>query len=612
MQLLYKFKYAILVITLMAVSCKKDVLDRPPLDTLVDDYYWRNETDVRLFANGFYPNYFVGYNSAWGVDYTPVRGYTFSDDLTKEGVQNHFENSVPGSRVANTEGAGWLSQYAGPTWNFAWARKSNLFINRLENVAQANLETEAFNHWLAVARFFRGFEYSRLVHVFGDVPYFDHEVNDDNLDDMYKDRDDRGVVMDAVYDDFKFVLENMRLNDGKQVLNRYIAAAFISRFMLFEGTFQHYHGLDETRAKKYLELAVQAAELVMNSGQYSFASDFKSLFSSESLDGNKEVLLWRTYDAALGVTHHIGSYNNGTESLGVDGNLVLIKSFICHDGQAWQNSSVADADNFSLKNLIKTRDPRFEASFMDVPNESSASLLYSYKFASRDAITYIGKSYPSIWGSNTNTSDAPVIRLAEVVLNWIEAKAVLAQYMGGTAISQNDLDKSINAIRDRPLDAAAEAKGVQKTAHLMLSALPNDPARDADVPALIWEIRRERRMEFFSEHTRLLDLKRWKKIQYMNFDSNPDYYLGPWVDFPSDAPNLLKESNENVMKVKKQDGTIVTYDGTNGAQMVGFYMIQNASNRNAFTDRVYTAPIGESQIVQYQDKGYTLTQTDGW
>jgi len=611
MKLQHKFVYAIFIVSSVLASCSKEVLDRPPLDSIVDDYYWRNETDVRLFANDFYTNYFVGYNSAWTVDYTPVRGYTFSDDLTSRNVQSHFESSVPASRVSTSEAAVWLTQYAGPTWDFAWVRKSNLFIDRLQNVVQTKLEPEAFNHWMAVARFFRGFEYSRLVSVFGDVPYFDHEVNYDNLDDMYKDRDNRGVVMDKVYDDFKFALENMRINDGKQTLNKYVAAAFISRLMLFEGTFQHYHGLDEARAKKYLELAIEASEVVMNSNQFSFTSDFKSLFSSESLDGNKEVILWRTYDAALGVTHHIGSYQNGTEAMGVDGNLVLIKSFLCNDGKVWQNSGVSNASDFSLANLAHTRDPRFEASFIDTPIPASVSLMYGYKFASREAITYRGKSYPPAWGSNTNTSDAPVIRLAEVVLDWIEAKAVLAQYMGGSAVTQDDLDKSINAIRDRPLDATAEAKGVKKTTHLMLSQLPDDPARDADVPALIWEIRRERRMEFVFEHTRLLDLKRWKKIQYMNFDSNEDYYFGPWINFPVEFPSYL-ETNIDKLKVRKADGTIVTYNGSNAADMVGFFMIQGATNRNAFDDRVYMAPIGEAQIVQYQEKGYKLTQTVNW
>lgn len=465
---------------------------------------------------------------------------------------------------------------------------------------------------MAVARFFRGFEYSRLVRVFGDVPYYDQVVPDNDFDMLYKDRDDRGVVMDKVYDDFKFALQNMRVDDGRQTLNRYIAAAFISRFMLFEGTFQHYHNLDAARAKKYLEFAVEAAEIVMNSGKYNFGSDFKSLFASESLANNPEVLLWRTYDAGLGITHHIGSYQNGTETMGVDGNLVLIKSFICNDGKVWQNSSVPNADDFSLQNLALTRDPRFEASFMDEVNTASVSLIYGYKFASREAITHIGGTYPPAWGSNTNTSDAPVIRLAEVVLNWLEAKAVLAQYHGGPAVTQADLDKSINAIRDRPLDDAAIAKGVQKTAHLMLNALPNDPARDADVPPLIWEIRRERRMEFVFEFARINDLRRWKKMNYMDFSTNQDYFFGPWVNIPAEAPAFLAENYEGKLQVRKQDGTIVTYDGTNSADMVGFYKVQGAVDRNSFGDEVYMSPVGDAQISEYKDKGYTLTQTDNW
>jgi hypothetical protein len=465
---------------------------------------------------------------------------------------------------------------------------------------------------MAVAKFFRGFEYSRLVSVFGDVPYFDKEVLNTDLATLYKDRDDRGVVMDKVYDDFKFVLSNIRENDGPQNLNKYIAAAFISRFMLFEGTYQHYHNLDAARAKKYLEFAVEAAEIVMNSGKYNFSKDFKSLFASESLAGHPEVLLYRVYDAALNITHSIGSYSNGTEVVGVDPNLVLVKSFFVNDGKVWQNSTVPNANSFAIADLVKTRDPRFEASFIDKVNGASATLLYGYKFASREAITYIGKTYPAAWGSNTNTSDAPVMRLAEVVLNWIEAKAVLAEYYGGPAVTQGDLDKSINAIRSRPLDAAAIAKGVQKTAPLMLGDLPNDPAKDPEISDLIWEIRRERRMEFVFEHTRLLDLKRWKKLQYMDFSTNPDYFLGPWVNVKAEIPSYLTTANKGKVRVKKEDGTIVTWDGTNADAMVGYWMVENAQNRLSFTDKSYLSPVGQSQIIQYQEKGYTLTQTTGW
>jgi hypothetical protein len=324
--------------------------------------------------------------------------------------------------------------------------------------------------------------------------------------------------------------------------------------------------------------------------------------------------LYRTYDASLSLTHAVGSYSNGTETVGVDGNLVLAKSFIMNDGNVWENSSNPNADDFTISNLEKTRDPRFEATFIDRPNGSSTTLLYQDKFASRDAITYIGKTYPSEWGSNTNTSDAPIIRLGEVVLNWIEAKAVLAADYGGSPVTQDDLDRSINAIRNRPLDAAAIAKGVQKTAPLELSALPDDPERDADVPQLIWEIRRERRMEFAFENFRLLDIKRWNKLDYMDFSTNPDYFLGPWIDLEHEYPSALTSASatKGNVKVKKEDGTIVTWDGTNASDMVGFWMVDNASNRNTFGDQNYLSPVGQAQINEYKDKGYTLTQTPGW
>lgn len=605
-------KYTILLLAVAFIlgSCD-DFLDRPQLTQQNDETYWTSENNVRLFANGFYTNYFVGYNSGFGVDYAPLRGYTFSDDFTSTGKQTNFEPQAPASRGSTSETAAWLSTYSGPTWNFAWVRKANLFLERVERMKGTYLNEEQYNHWSAFARFFRGYEYSRLVSVFGDVPYFDRALTNIEITEMYKDRDDRTLVMDKVYDDFEYTLANMRTNDGAQLLNVYIAAGFISRFMLFEGTWQKYHGGDNARAQKYLELAVAAGDVVINSAKWSFGSNFRALFGSESLAGNPEVLMYRVYDAPLTITHSIASYSNITESQAPAANLALIKSFIATDGQPYQLSSVPNADQFDLANLVKTRDPRFEATFWDVVRAQSATLLYSDKFIDREGPTFAGGTYPAKYGSNTNTNDAPVMRLAEVVLNWIEAKAEL-ETLGGAAVTQADIDKSINGIRSRPLDQAAIGKGVTKTAPLLLSAIPDDPARDPNVSPLLWEIRRERRMEFVFEHTRLLDIKRWKKIEYMDANVNTDLLLGPWVNFPAEYPAWLVAAKVNKLQVKKADNSVVTYDGTNGAEMIGFYIPENASNRDAFGDRVYLAPIGNNEITQYAEKGFTLTQTPGW
>ena len=641
-------------IALSACSKIDALLDRPALTTTVDNNFWRTEGDIRLYVNGFYPLYFEGYGKDWDQEFAPVRGGTsFCDDFISEGTQSRFENKVPDSRGSSGESRSCYSQYYGPSWGFGRIHKVNILIDRL-NEHKDNFSEEAFKHWMSIAYFFKIYEYSDLVSVFGNVPYFETTVKDLDFDTQYKDRDNRQFVMDKVYDMCDYVLENMREDDGANNVNKFVAAAFISRFMLYEGTWQKYHDgetfshkvyvaadgtesnkidsgteklvtetvCDAEHAEKYLKMAVKAAEVVMNSGKYSFSSSFKDLFASEDLAGNGEVLLYRHYDEALQVRHPIGSYNGGSDS-GSNVNLEYIKSYNCQDGKPYSISSVAGANDFSIPNLVKTRDPRFFDTFWGQVNIKSNSMIYCYKFASYEALDYFfttGDKLPN-WQGIYNTNDAPIIRLGEVVLNWIEAKAELAESYGGDAVTQADLDKSVNALRDRPLSAAALKAGVQKTAHLQIDAIPSDPARDTDVPKLIWEIRRERRMEFLHEGSRIKDLYRWYKLDYMDYDTNPDKYLGPWIDcvaelgddasIPAVNRNFLSQ-RVNVLTVQHADGTVAKYNGTNGADMVGYYCVRNAANRETFFDRSYMAPIGQQQINDYKMRGYVLTQTENW
>ncbi|WP_294605461.1 RagB/SusD family nutrient uptake outer membrane protein [uncultured Bacteroides sp.] len=611
---------------LMFASCD-DVLDRPQLNNPQDDNYWRNETDLRLFGNGFYTNYFVGYNSSWGTAYAPLRGYNFSDDVATTGKQSSFENAIPSSRGGSAEEVAWLgSAFAGSSWNFAWVRKANLFLDRIETVAKPKITEDTYKHWSAVARFFRGFEYCRLVCVFGDVPYYDKVFSESDEKEMFKNRSPRAEVMDKVYSDFEYALQNLRLDDGAQYLNRYIAAGFISRLMLFEGTWQKYHNGDQALAKKYLEMARDAADLIIASGKWEISSEFRGLFGAQDLKGHKEVLMYRHYDAALSVTHHVASYSNGQESQSPASNLALAKSFLCNDGKPYLASDVEDADVLDIAHMIKTRDPRFEATFANKAKIESATLLYATKFIDRVGPSLADPSSVAIYASMTNTNDYPVMRYSEVLLNWLEAKAELALSYGGEKVTQGDIDISVNKLRSRPLDKPAVDNGVEQTAPMKLADITADfdPARDKgsvkvtgdyEVDPLIWEIRRERRMEFVFEHSRILDLKRWKKLHYMDNATYPDTKLGLWVNIKEEVPSYLDKNKDGTWpkrQVMKEDGTIITYDGTNGDALVGFYLPLNASNRDGFTERSYLAPIGRAQINQYKEKGYTLSQTKGW
>ena len=620
-----------LALCVAASSCD-DLLDRPQKNTPYDNAFWKTESDVRLYSHGFYGNYFIGYGVGWSASYSPFRGYGFSDDVASTGTQSNFSSTVPTSVMSTSETAvgTYDTQFTCPSMVFSWIRKANIMIDRINTRMDGVLTTEAKNHWLAVAKFFKCFSYCRLVQHYGDVPYFEKELGTTDLDELYKDRDSRVYVMDKVMEMSKEVLANMRTNDGTNILNRYVAAAFISRWFLFEGTFQKYHngqlqGGDLEAAKRYLDFARQAAEVVINSGAYDIDQPLSVIFGSQDLTGkSKEPLMVHQFLDAEAVRHCVASYSNSTESQsGL--NLAFLKSVIRQDGKPYTTSSLCSGDpsDLSLEKMGATCDPRFEASIADVPVKSSSTLVYQHKFIDRKAweLSDKDRGQEPIYQSVTNTNDAPVIRYAEVLLNWIEAKAELGN------VTQDDIDKSINKLRARPLDATAIAKGLKNTEPMKLADINAsfDPERDADVDPVIWEIRRERRLEMVFEHSRILDLRRWHKLDYMDNKKHPDTMCGPWVDFANgvvkgegaagaaDAnaalSTLLKAESTTVMKA---DGTLVVYDGKNDADMVGFYRPTNIKPRNDFYERNYVSPVGSQDISKYLDKGYKLTQTKGW
>lgn len=615
---------AIALIGLMGFTSCSDVLDRPSKTEKEDDNYWDNEAKVRLYANSFYDYFFPGYGTGWTVYYAPgVNNTSFSDDALSNSSQSNFTRQVPLSKGAiTTTTSNYQSEYQGPTWNFAFIRKINIMRDRLEDRLKGSLSEEAYNHWMGFARLFHGIEYARLVNVFGDVPYYEHELSNLDRDEVYKDRTPRDEVMDKVYEDFDFALNNIRKSDGEGNINRYMAAALVCRYALYEGSWQKYYYNNNERAKKFFELAKTAGDVVINSGRYAIVTPFRDLFCSTDLTKAKDVLLYRKYDSSLGKTHCVASYCNVNEALAQGPTADLIKSFCCVDGKSYKESTVTSATDFRLEKLIKTRDSRFEATFYDsLTNSSRSSLLYVVKFIPRAALNYLsepGGTPATAWTGTNNTTGFPVLRYSEVLLNWIEAKAEL-ETLGGAAVTQDDIDISINAIRDRPLDAGQEALGVQQTAHMELATLSDDPDRDADVPQLLWEIRRERRMEFAFEQGRIIDLRRWHKLNYMDTTENPDILFGAYVDISRNGKNSMLGDMKNYvgkLRVQKANGEFVVYDGNNKRQVKGWFQAETTEPRQPFLNitnvNPYLCPIGTNQINDYQIHGYTLTQTPGW
>lgn len=675
----------------LAITGCTDFLDRQSLTSMDDGNYWKSEANVRLFVNGAYGNYFNGYSDNWGSVYAPAcYSYEMSDERTTSGTQGDILLSVPADnwyRAESTPYRGvWLARRGSGPWNFAYIRKWNLLMSRLNQMKEKGaLTDEAYNHWMGVTRFFRGWEYCRFVQSFGDVPYYSEEVSTSDYDNMYKDRDPRSYVMTQVLEDFKFAMNNVRENDGQNYVNKYVVGTIASRMMLFEGTWYVYHKNDEAmktssdidaNAKLFLEAARDFAQTVINSGQFAFDTDFRTLFGTlYKTPASKEIILYREYNKSVNASaqHCIASYsggNGGYEGQSMAGNLSTLKAWICNDGKPYTSTTVANADSWRMQDMILTRDPRFEASFVDEPRPSATGL-YTEKFIDRIGVqySYNGKTCPTYYASCTNENGYPCVRYAETVLNWIEAKAELADKFGGAAVTQADLDASINAIRTRPLDETAIEKGVKKTAPLQLSAVNsiNDPERTSaaihttlgyktrgEISPLLWEIRRERRMEFFLEQYRVLDIRRWGQLELMLAANNPDIGIGGYVELDlaatltaeqaADLPgnrhaqktnlhktkadvgyNLLTENKFGVVAVypllgKNADGSIKLGDAkfwdkdVDATEMRGFLRPENFKDRDArnVLVRNYLEPVCTDVINQYREKGYEITQNPGW
>ena len=123
-----------------------------------------------------------------------------------------------------------------------------------------------------------------------------------------------------------------------------------------------------------------------------------------------------------------------------------------------------------------------------------------------------------------NWTDAPIFWYAEILLNYAEACAEL-----GT-ITQNDRDRSINLLRDRV-----------SMPHL-LTSVEADPANNMGVSPIIWEVRRERRVEMmYCMNDRYFSLLRWNQLSLLDTDNNPNLCRGAYV--LGYAPISLDEIN---------------------------------------------------------------------
>jgi hypothetical protein len=568
-----KLKLALLVITLSVTlfGCS-DFLDVEPKDVFTDENYWTSENNVKTYSWGFYDT-FLGYGNGTGV----TSEFYFHESLNFDDNLCH-RDFVTFNTIANTTNSNWNNYYT-------LIRRANLMLERIPTVPMDNIKK---NHYAGVAKFFRAYTYFRLVQQFGDVPYSDAylEQSDPNV---YNPASSRAEVMDKVIKDLEEATALLLDADDKNItVNKYVAYAVLSRACLYEGTHRKYNLSQDGNV--YLQKAKTASLAVMNNPKYKLNADWKALYNAAELLDNTEVLLAKRYLKGT-FMHSMQSYTNtSTSQNGLS--KFAAESYVTVNGlpikQAANAQYLGDA---KISDVFANRDPRFAKAFSSVDygySDKPLTGIYSNT-------GYVIQLYnnPTITGTDVTTTgqnytDAPVFTLSEVLLNYAEACAEL-----GT-ISNADLDLSLNIIRTRAGIAKLTTDGTNAFA---LAVAINDPQRTSSLESLtgvvspiIWEIRRERRIELMSwTYLRQADILRWKKGDYLDSSKNPDLFLGARV-------TSLIGSTSSKTKVDA-NGYIIPYVGV---------------TRTFISPKHYLRAIPTNDINLYKAEGVDLIQNPGW
>lgn len=481
-----KILYSVLVLCALT-SCE---LEELPKASASESDIFGTESGLKTYSYSFY-NDLPSATTAYRLD-----------AMADYGAVNNLNNFLRNGAYSAETSSGW-------SWSAL--RNINHFIVKNTN---ENVNPAVRNHYNGLARFFRAYFYYDKLVTFGDVPWIDKPIGVEEEELLFAKRDSRTLIIDKIIEDLDYAYQNMTTasSDGSTV-TKWAVLAFKSRVALFEGTYRKYHtnlNLQPT-AGKYLQAAADAATELMEKGPHRLntaqgvTASQRQLFISDT-PVTSEVILAVVLSKDLAV---LGDANWWWTSATYGPRYSLVRPFINTilniDGTPYTSRAgyltetfqeETERRDYRLGQLIRTPGYKREGA-------ATAPNFASFTYTGYQPIKYAldGTVYDN---SGLNTNSMPLIRYAEVLLNFAEAKAEL-----GT-LSDADWAKSIGALRARAgVTGGLNTLPVQVDKYLQNTFFPN-----IFNPVLL-EVRRERQVELALEGFRFNDLKRWKRGELM-------------------------------------------------------------------------------------------------
>lgn len=569
--------------TLLLGACQKEFLNKEPFDKLVPNSFFNTEKDLDLYTTSFYQRMLPT-----GLEVVQA------DEMGEYTSKSNSSNFIAGSFTSVNQGS----------WSFTDLRNINYFLEKFNN---PNISQEARNHHEGLARFFRAYFYFDKVKTYGDVPWYSKAMSVDDPD-LYKPRDPRTLVMDSVLADLNFATENIRdvKDNTSSNVTRQVALAFKSRVCLFEGTFRKYHpslGL-ATTANRWLEESADAAKKVMDAKTYSVyntgkpTSDYRALFTAENPVAT-EVMWSIVYNNALRKWHEITwKFNSATFGSRWGLNKQFINTYLKTDGSRF--SDIPGYDTIQFVREVKDRDPRLSQTIRTLGYKRSdgtaAPPNFGYTFTGYHIYKF-SLDDKRLDGVTESNNSIPLLRYAEVLLNYAEAKAELGQ------MDAEVWNQTIAVLRRRA--GINDAIPVSADPYLQQVYFPeiSDP--------LLLEVRRERGIELVYEGLRFDDLLRWRKGHLLEMQWKGIYVPAKDLPMDLDGNNTPDVAFVDAIPSGKIPGVVYyVVDGKAARLTEGSkgHITWRDDEARKFDDKKYFKPISNADIVLNP----ALTQNPGW
>ena len=629
------------ILSAIIVGCNKDFLNKIPLNQLTTETAFVTYANFQTYTWSLY-DYLAGFGTL-GATMPPA--FNSQENSNSDNISNGVQSSyINQSKLPTTSAGNATSSLQISTWDFSYVRKVNIM---LDNIDKSSMIQADKDHWRSVGYFFRALRYYDLIAAFGDVPWIEHSLSDTSVGVLYGNRTARDTVAMNILNNLIWAESHIKVSgDGANTINVNVVRALLSRFGLFEGTWRKYHNL--SNANTYLNACATYSQKLLASFP-NVMSNYDDVNNSEDLSGKAGIILFKQYITNIYNNPMLTRYTAST-SWNCDVPKSAVESFLCTDGRPISTSTVYQGDN-SMYESFKNRDRRlyftvtppysvkfinksitaqasnsdnlwaFDAipergAFVRLMNDSipgninkrlpflaqtqdmksgnvipniphftsytaALSNLPTAAIAISQAVSKLGYYYwkyynrlPMDGASNYGgTQDCPLFRIEEVMLNYAEAQFELG------AFNQSIADVTINKLRPRA-----------NVANMVVSAINAnfDLKRDPTVDPILWEIRRERRIELFGDGFRFNDIKRWKKGVYLN-----DYQLGVKIN-KADYPiyTAFNITNVNIL--------------IDGGTSIGY--VKNSPVPLGWQDKYYLEPVPLQEIAINPK----LSQNPGW